>query len=552
MTWRSYTLRKTRRLCYYLKRPVEPSAMNQNPIASLGPGDATRMANEKETPLKLEDLIDLEYQLHLDESADHHALRERDRAVGLALAGKAHGRRALFLAWLEKMRGETDEDFPGKRAVSAIGMVSLLLGLTGLLLGAGTALGVFAYEGDRPVNVVNVLGVFVLLQLLLLVFWILAILPAGWIKWLPGASKARDLLRLLSPGRLLPALLRFLPGAHRQSLKEAYGSLQAFNQSYGKLRFWLLARLSQDFALCFNLGALLVFLYMVAVTDLAFAWSTTLDVEPSRLHQLTNALAAPWSWRFPELAPTLDLVQATRYSRHLGEYISTNGGPPDVADLGRWWSFLWISMMIYGLFPRLLTNYISNARFNRALKNVPLDRAAFQILHERLTEPLAEFHAEEDRSRHPDNANSGGGIGSVPPPGGSYAAVNWGALDLPDDRIQKLLSRRLNCRVEKILKAGGADYEEDERTLTALENAAPDVNAAVLVKAWEAPTRDFTNFLAEIREKLSPRAAIVVVPVDLDSSGDPAEPARDDLEQWEKRLRTLGDPCLRTAALAKE
>ena len=72
---------------------------------------------------------------------------------------------------------------------------------------------------------------------------------------------------------------------------------------------------NQVFSVPFFAGAMLIFTLMVAVTDLAFGWSTTLQIEATQVHTWVAALAAPWASLFPSLVPDLSLVEVSRFFR---------------------------------------------------------------------------------------------------------------------------------------------------------------------------------------------------------------------------------------------
>ena len=84
------------------------------------------------------------------------------------------------------------------------------------------------------------------------------------------------------------------------------------------MRRWLLARWSHLCATAFFAAVLSTALALVVFTDLAFGWSTTLEVSASRIHDLARALALPWRAALPEAVPSLELVEVSRYFRAAG------------------------------------------------------------------------------------------------------------------------------------------------------------------------------------------------------------------------------------------
>src|SRR5690606_3958019 len=102
---------------------------------------------------------------------------------------------------------------------------------------------------------------------------------------------------------------------------------------------WLMLSLGQLFGVCFNLGALLALLLTLLLMDRSFGWSSTLDISGSGLHQLLQALAAPWSWFWPAAGVDLTLVDSTRY-----QSLQRQFDADQVQAMRAWWPFLCASI----------------------------------------------------------------------------------------------------------------------------------------------------------------------------------------------------------------
>ncbi|MFP4381634.1 MAG: DUF2868 domain-containing protein [Candidatus Sumerlaeia bacterium] len=506
------------------------------------------MPEAKKKPLSLDELIDLEYQLHLDEKEDRQSLRERDRKLRLEMDADPEDRRALFLAWLDRVmdRGESS---PGQMIAGLVSVLSAVLGLLGFLIGLGAAMGVFAYTGQTPVNVINVLAVFVGLQLLLLVAWLGAIVPPKWIAWLPGARAMQDLVRMLSPGRLVPFLARFFSHSKKESLASAWGQFKAFDQMYGRVRFWLLLRSSQVFAIAFQLGALVGCMWLIAFSDLAFAWSTTLRVEPEHLYQLGNIISRPWAWFWPQAVPSRELVEITEFFR----YADAKKDLVDPKKMGGWWPFLIACMLLYGLIPRIITYWVARWRYAASLRKAPLNHAAFQELHERLTEPLVETSTGLEREIGDEGRGDGGEGPTLATVAGKRSIlIQWGEQPFSGSALAASVAQRFQCPPPEMWSAGGLDVADDAKCLTAAKGADSDTSIILAVKAWEPPTRDLTQFIEKLRKAAGKEVPIIVMPVDEGEDASCDGPEKADLEHWSGKMRALGDPWLRTANIAGE
>ena len=102
---------------------------------------------------------------------------------------------------------------------------------------------------------------------------------------------------------------------------------------------------------------------LITFTDLAFGWSTTLDVLSSEVHRIVQRWSWPWSWFWPSAVPSLDLVDATRFFR----ITETEVISEDASRFGQWWPFVMASIAIYGFVPRAVSYWIASQRCARAV-----------------------------------------------------------------------------------------------------------------------------------------------------------------------------------------
>ena len=78
-------------------------------------------------------------------------------------------------------------------------------------------------------------------------------MPRGWLERIPGASGMQLLFRSL--GRFPPMLMAWLAGrlsAENQDVLDVLrGNIRELDWIYGKLKFWMLVRLTQMFAVAY-------------------------------------------------------------------------------------------------------------------------------------------------------------------------------------------------------------------------------------------------------------------------------------------------------------
>jgi hypothetical protein len=495
----------------------------------------------------LADLVDLSVQMDLDAAMDPGDLHYRDRNIGRKLSYLAGKPQRQLRHWLWQVTEGKQQSFPGENAVKTLRLITLILLFLGAAAGWVTALGVFAYNGTQPVNVVNVLAVFVGIQFLLLLMSAIIALPQNLLRFMPGARPLQDLLSALSPGRLASAITRFLSPEYRLALEAALGRQKTRHIVYGQVRKWLILQLSQVFAVAFNLGALMSCFYLVTVSDLAFGWSTTLEFQTESFHWLIQQLAWPWRDWLGRAVPSLDLIEVTRFYR-LNKGILPNAiklGAKDAAMLGQWWQFLLMAIIFYGLLPRLLTLAFARWRFKAALKkaliHVPgaqqtLDRMNHAVIETGAVEPEASIVLVPETIQSVNGNNFAGTKGYL---------INWAGINTDESRLESALQRAMAVKINHAMHAGGkSSIEQDQRIIEELRTAIDEPAIIIAVKSWEPPLLDFLDFLEALRTALGPERLITIIPISLNHKHDLAPADPNNLDVWRKKLQSLGDPRL--------
>jgi hypothetical protein len=502
--------------------------------------------------LQLAELVDIELQLLRDHGASREELRRRDRRIGVTIDASERARSSdpaeraeVLRGWVRAVGEELGQESAGERMVRAYHALGWLLALLGLSSGAGAAATVLSYDGTHPVNVVHFLAVFVAGQAALLLLFALSTVIWRLRDRLPAVGGLHGLLRWALDA-VSGLLERRLSAERRTALRAARGRLRSTQWIYGDLERWLLVSLAQRFGLAFNLGALAACLYLVAFSDLAFAWQTTLSTTAEGFHRLLSVLAAPWSWALPDALPTLDVVHATRYFRLGGSF--ARAAPAET--LGQWWPFLVMSLLCYGLAPRLGLAVVASAKLRMARGALRLDHGDIVSLLERLASPLVRTHAPVPElgpldvpAPQPQPAS-----GPAPASGGA-AVVIWGGVPIEPSQVKDLVDRRFGWTVGTISHAGDGEVSRDTAAIQSVGDGREPV--VVIGESFESPTREVREFLRRLREAIGADRPVVVGLVD--SSEPPAwsEPSPKDLRPWHKHLAQLADPYLRVEALVE-
>jgi hypothetical protein len=495
----------------------------------------------------LRDLYDLSRQLQLDRDASHSSLRHRDREIGRELSGMQARPVAQLLNWLQRIR-EGSSDLSGDRVNSLHRLGLLILSVAGLLAGWGTAAVVFLYDGTHPVNVIHVIVVFVFVQLLLLLLFALSLLPGTITRWLPGMRLLQEFFGLLSPGRLQRLLNRYLPQGYRDTAGSLLGKGIAHQKLYGSVDRWITVHSSQAFAMAFNLGALASALYLVAFSDLAFSWSTTLQVEAAELQRWTDLLSTPWAKLFADARPSSELIESTRYFR-----LQEGSFPSAVSPvgLGGWWPFLIMSMAVYGLLPRAFTWFMARQRFGAALRRSFRNLPGTGDVLARLNSELVETGAEGTESSTSElEGTFEGAETAIDVAGQRVVVIDWSDAATDEDSGRSWLSMEAGMIATSWHAAGGAlAPEQDHESIAAVAEQDRATNMVVLVKAWEPPMAEFLDFLSELRARTTRERLILVTPVGQSASGVTQIASPEDLDVWRHTIGRAGDPWLRVLQL---
>ena len=462
-----------------------------------------------------------------DETVDLATAHARDRAIGRNLSHLARTPGRQILAWAAA-RGV--DDAGSNRAERRVAVVLIIIGT---VLGMLSAAGALYFDGGQRVNVLALLALLVGIQLITLAMTGCAMVPAPWRRKVPGLDSLTDALSVLSPARAGVAMLLRIAPTLSSVLDMFVASARRQRRVLARARRWTLWCWSQEFAVAFNLGVLLVFVALVVFTDLAFGWSTTLDLSPSTVKRLTDGLSTPWRSLIPDAVPSLALIEASRFFR-AGAVASAE---PEV--LGQWWRFVLVSLLLYGLAPRLALLGFAKWRRVRAIRfTVEHLPGAPELLY-RLNNEWVASAAPSDEAPSEAGHIAGPRL-SVAPTSGSCTVVLWGLNDLDPDTVAKVVHAATGLDPIESHHAGGASSVEHDQSVVG-HLAGSGTPLVLLVKSWEPPLAELTDFLSDIRNVSQEARSLIVVPISQSSN---IAPVAEDVAIWRDRLWRLADPWL--------
>lgn len=370
------------------------------------------------------------------------------------------------------------------------------------------------YDGTQPVNVAHFIAVMVVVQIALLVsLGISAVLPGG-------------------PHRAL-----------RRFLSKKSQTARAASRALGRAESWAALGLAQLFGLAFNAGVLGASLATVTFTDLAFSWSTTLELSVDQVHALTSALAAPWSAFWPAAVPSRELVETTQYYRLLQTGFVRPGAP---VAYGAWWPFLVAAVLAYGFLPRLvlltLATFAGRATRRAALRG--------NLETQRLIARVRAAASDADPAE-PADARLGTSVAPAKARQATRAAVIlWRDLPFAEPVLVQLVKAATGASAAFVRSAGGKALDLDGAAAAKAVGAAPELAAeapvVIVVDLFSALDKALLRFVAGMRAALGAKRPLLILP--LASKGETPMRATAEgaakLAQWRRAVREQADPAL--------
>jgi hypothetical protein len=469
--------------------------------------------------LPLATAIDLSQWLEQDRVHPWAQRIARDRDIGAHAPLGSNLELALY--WWSKVERGDDSAGVGLEIEHLTRGVTWVLIAAGVVSGVALTTTVCRYDGSVPINVLIVLGFLVAFPAF---FTLLSTM-------LPLFS-SKGMLATYNVGGLVAAFL-----SRRSAAAKVFFSESRSDVARDNVLRWQLMLNSQQFGLAFSLAALVTLLLHVALSDLAFGWSTTLELHADTVHGWLSVIASPWAWIWERAAPTLELVNTSRYFRLDG---GTQGLSPE--NLTRWWTFLVACLLVYGVGLRASTLVFARSRSRKATEGLLLGHSEVTALLDRLRQPQVSTSQASAADEYVMNVPD---VVRDVPPVGRDVLILWNGIDAPRDTdpvSAPLVNEEENLVVtsayEQVLHAGGErDMNEDHAAIGRID-LTEGATICIVTKAWEPPLLEFHDYIEAIRTQVGAGVSIVVKPRGPQGS----DPASSDIDIWRRSLARLQDP----------
>lgn len=524
---------------------------------------------------QIKDLIDLEHFLGLkfgnqagEKVPDG---MDFDRKAYLSFPDPGDGedetayRKGIIRHWLDKRReleqgdGKSPTILPGEAFSEAMHITKLLLGIIAFVFGAGLTWSLLSYTGREPVNVFTCLWVLVVPQVLLLLALLLSALA--------HKMKIMRSFQFLYPffssviRRLVLKTTRFagkkMDAERANRIRNTYSLLGKTNTVYGSVFFWPVFVTVQLFAVIFNLGVLGALFLKVAITDLAFGWQTTLQVAPESIHRFVEVVALPWSWFLspPTAHPTLSQIAGSQMILKDGILHLATG------DLVAWWPFIFLTVLFYGLIPRLLLVIAGYFKKHRALESLDFTHGTCDRLIMRMKTPAIDTQKAPYQPKEREEKENLHVKADTTDVVNGHLITTPAIVMIPAEISGQLIYAGLEKRLNETLgmhPTAVIPTEMDARTdsgdlkkiLSENQDKGFSLRIVIVQEAWQPPIKETISWIKALRTAGGGTAGMIIALI-----GKPDRdtvftlPAAVDQTTWEHTINGLKDPYVRIEIL---
>lgn len=434
--------------------------------------------------------------------------REENRAFGLSQILLNNKPTEQILAWIDEHIEKLPRPRLSEKYANYMYGITLSVSVIAFILGLLSGLALLSYSGKEPVNVVYFMAMAVFLPLFTMTLTLISMFRA---------NSAQSMLVHISPAYWMVKVLSFLPNSVQEDLKSLKINPLLAN--------WVVIKRSQIIALCFSFGLLLALLGMIVTKDIAFAWSTTLDISPEAFHAFLHFMAYPWKDLVPSAVPSLELIEHSQYFR-LGDKLSEEM-IGNASMLGQWWKFLAMATLFYAIILRFLFYLLASVGLKRAIKKSLYALSGTERLLREMNEPIISTQASGTEEVFvPTQSDYAQIVNRLDT---SYDVVQGWAI--PKDQLV-VLSDSYGVIAPKFYEVGGSNSLDEDNEIISKSHG----EVLLFVKSWEPPTMDFVDYVKALSNKVD---KVIIVPVGTADNHYRAKAAQVDI--WDRKLSTIGE-----------
>ncbi len=521
------------------------------------------------SPWQIQDLIDLEYFLAGQNQADSRNSNSsgaaENRRLYLEHIGKnpdRTDRSSVLKHWLNLRRqseaaGRQESLLPGEIYRETIRIGGWIGFFAAFFCGAALAGSLLSYGGTTPVNVFTCLWVLLAPQLFLLAMLgaasFLSMIRPAWQKKgiYPVIAAILRRLALWIPG----VLSSRMPAERQNQIRSALGLMGRTRTVYGGVFFWPVFNVAQITGIGFNIGILAALLLRITLTDVAFGWQSTLQPDPVTVHGIVEFIAAPWAWfmEAPWSHPTAAQIAGSKMVLKDGIYNLAT------ADLASWWPFLGMSVIFYGLGPRVLLLGFGKWQQKKRLAGLTFTHSECDRLWLEMTAPNVQtrgrpVHGEKTHAPlKPEHKTHGHkSRATADDPWAKALVVVPQEAGIDTDALGRKIKENLGLVLDTVIAATGDPEEDFQKLIHALQatNVAP-LRVVVVIEAWQPPIRENMAWIRQIRAAIGASAPMIIYLAGKPGKTGTLPGPPDQIEKtvWQQAVNSLADPYTRVKSL---
>ncbi len=393
-----------------------------------------------------------------------------------------------------------------KKYIEYNSSINSLFGIISLIMGFLVGIGLLSYSGKMPVNVIYYILIVVAVPVISIILSTVAIFTKS--------NTISNFITLLFPLHWVETISRNLP------FKQKIDSLELpFSKKFSKILF---IKKIQLFSLIFSIGIFLALIILVISKDIAFGWTTTIDIDSSTFYTILSTIGVWWRDFAPSAIPSIELIDMSHFFR-LGEKL--NSDIIQNADkLGAWWKFLAMATLFYSIALRSVFLIFIKYLIKKELKRELMDIDGVKTLIHDFQTPYVSTQSTNIEKHLIIDGDKKESI--VKDTKEKYSAIlGW---NFTIDEIN-LINDNKNIEGSLIYQLGGGNsFSKDQKII---EN----LNGIILlyVKSWEPPTMDFLDTLELLVEN---REIIKIEILPLGLAKEFYKNREEDLDVWRQRV----------------
>ncbi len=524
--------------------------------------------------IRLKDIIDLDYLISIDDAFDSQediqSRAIKDRKIYHQCNSRSQTLKILLFSWLTLRKEEFFQDvdkkgltlLPGRIFSSLFTWMVYAMVFSGGIAGISLVYSFLAYHGTRPINVAVFIALFVVFQVLLILFSLILVVRRSLGSKIRKNRFRNSIIHTLVSFLFFDVLPKILKKTNQTIFKKSLDTLEYTssiirmkNREYKDLFFWPFFILTSAFAFSFSAGALGGTFFRVIVSDMAFGWQSTLMATSAKVHDLVSIMALPWSWFIPEslALPSLEQIEGSRIILKDGISVLAT------QDLISWWPFICLGILFYAVIPRGILIIAGVLAQRRALRNFNFDRPRFRQLIVRMQSPILDIDANEILDNQaPENQamrtnptllhdrewKETTAFTAQPDIVDQKAVILASKGIFSEETIQKLIQgieQHLFLDVQETIDIS-FDYEDDIDAVRRINFS--DVDQVILVhEVWQPPIRGLLHYITRIKAAM-PEGKPMCILLTRDAGQENLAVDKSDInyDVWKKAIFKLENP----------